>query len=158
MVDFGLLALFAVILALVFLVFHAWRGVKADGERISAQSLEVDSRIERLRSEIDRARDEADDAKRIAIEVQGTHYKTLLRRIDEAEATGLGCLRQAEVLAEKVATLGGRMSAFQRHHGKKAEPDPEPAADPNQVPLFPAAMPPQGNGHVTGHFGRLPGR
>lgn len=148
MLDWGLFALFVVMLCLVFLAFHAWRGIKAEYDRIDKHRREVDATVNALQASIAAARADGEEAKRIAREVEGTHYKTLLRRIDEAEASALGVMKQAEVLAEKVASLGGRMSALQRWM-KREEPEPEDDAPANQIPMFPPAAPP-----ATGNAGQ----
>jgi len=153
-IDYGLLALFAVILVLVFLAFHAWRGIKADGDRILAVRADVVRDIEALKVDIKEALTVARAAQGLATEVQGTHYKSLLRRIDEAEASTLGHQKQAELFAEKLASFGGRLSALARWQKK----DPEPAEPSAAGEEFLADVPPQGNGHVTGNFGRIPAR
>jgi len=156
-IDYGLFALLVVILVLIFLAFHAWRGIQAESSRISAHRTDVDAKLTAILNEAAASRHESTEAKRIAMEVQGTHYKSLLHRIDEAEATALGATKQCEVLAEKCASLGGRLSALARWSKKEA--DPEPGDGEQQVPMFPAAsMPSPGNMHVNGHFGRSPAR
>jgi len=157
LIDYGLFALLVVILVLIFLAFHAWRGIQSESSRISAHRLDIDAKINGLHGEMAASRLDASEAKRIATEVQGTHYKSLLHRINEAEATALGATKQCEVLAEKCASLGGRLAALARWSKKEADPAPE--GEESQIPMFPAvSMPPQGNTHVNGHFGRMPAR
>jgi len=161
MIDYGLFALIVVILALVFLAFHAWRGIKAEGERISAMESRMKEAIAGNKTVAGEAWEHAGEALSLARQVEGTHYKFLLKRIDEAEATTLGHQKQVEVLLEKVASLSGRLTALQRWRKETFEPETTPPGDPlagEQLPIFPAAsVPPQGtNGH--GHFGRVAGR
>lgn len=158
MIDYGLFALIVVVLALIFLAFHAWRGIKAEGERISVQSTQVDAKVAKMALEIEAARALAQSALSLAQEVQGTHYKSLLHRINEAEATAAAAQKQNDVLGEKIASMGGRLSALARWQKKDPEAAPEEPPAGEQVPMFPAAMPPPGNVHVTGHFGRMPAR
>ncbi len=155
MIDFGLLALFAVILALVFLAFHAWRGIKSDGERIQVFRADLVRDVGVLRGEIQQALLIGNDAKALALEVQGTHYKQLLRRIDEAAAAADAAAKIVDGLVSRTATLNGRVTAIQRWMKAPNEPEPEPTVV-DDLPMFPAAsMPPQGNAQVNGHFGRM---
>lgn len=155
MIDYGLLALFAVILVLVFLAFHAWRGIKADGDRILAVRADVVKDLDAMRVDVKEAMAAARAGLSLAMEVQGTHYKSLLKRIDEAEATTLGHQKQVELLAEKMASFGGRLSALARWQKK----DPEPAEPPAPDGEDPGEqVPRQGNTHVPGNFGRIPAR
>lgn len=154
MIDYGLFALIVVILVLVFLAFHAWRSIRAEADRISAQWTRIEARIVETERSTGRALAEAEGASTLAREVQGSHYTRLLKRIDDAEATGLGCLKQCEVLSEKIASHGGRLSALSRW--RKEAQAPEAPDDDTTVPMFPAApVPPQGNIPVPGHFGRM---
>lgn len=155
--DWGLFALFTVLLTLVFLAFHAWRGVKAEYDRIDAHRRGLDAKFLELQAEVQRSRDASEEARRIAGQVEGTHFKTLLRRIDEAEASALGAVKQCEVLAAKQASLGGRLSALARWT-KKEEPEEEEDLPFNQVNMFPAHAPapeaPQPQQGVGRQFGR----
>ena len=157
MMDWGLFALFAVILCLVFLAFHAWRGIKSEYDRIDAHRRQIDGKVLELAAEIRLACTNAAEARELAKTVEGTHYKHLLRRIDEAEASALGVMKQAEVLAEKIASMGGRMSALQRWM-KREEPDQEEEIPANQIPMFPPVAPPAAGNATPPGVGRQFGR
>jgi len=152
MIDWGLITLFVVMLALISLAFHAWRGIKADADRITSIIPKIDA-VEKL----------ANEALHLAREVQGTHYKALLKRIDESEAAASAFTVKVEGLTAKMATLGGRLSSLQRWHKGKA---PEPAAEvldqedeDEQENMFPVEAPAPGNVQVTGRgFGRIAAR
>lgn len=157
MIDYGLFALIVVILTLVFLAFHAWRGIKADGDRIRAEVSKCAAIVGEMERALGGMEGRVSEAKAIAVEVQGTHYKTLLRRIDEAEATSLGHVKQVEVLAEKIASLGGRLSSLQRWRKELKEPEGEDLGG-EQVEAFPVAPVPPPVAMNNGHFGRIVGR
>lgn len=174
MFDYGLIALIVVMLVLVALAFQAWRGIRAETDRIFSHRVEQDSKMAALVTQIGEARAAASKAAADAMtkaeaaltkaqEVEGTHYKTLLRRIDEAEASALAFEKSLQVCLEKQASLGGRLSALQRHYKEQAEagsaPAPAPAAEDDGIPRLPFVMPTSGHvppaaGTVPGHFGR----
>lgn len=151
MIDFGLLALFAVMLALVFLAFHAWRGIKEDGARIQVFRTDVLRDIDEFRRDLQHALEIGSEAKALAEAVRETHYKQLLIRIAEAEAGALAAAKIVDGLVSKTATLGGRVTAIQRW--MKAPADAE--EEPQQVEAFPVAPVPPPVTLNNGHFGRM---
>lgn len=157
MIDYGLFALIVVILVLVFLAFHAWRGVKADAERIFESEARTKADLDLAFGRIETIRALADRALVIAEAVEKTHYKSLLSRIDEAEATSLRVFKQFEVFENKIASLGGRMSSLQRWRKEAAEPE-DTGGGGEQLEAFPVAPVPPPVNQANGHFGRIVGR
>lgn len=146
---YGLVSMFTIIVALTFLNFIAWRDMKAEKDRINA--LETARALEYvgIRSDLAAAKSASDDARKSSEMVKGSHYDTLLKRIDTAEASALGCLRQVETFAEKIASFGGRLSSMAKHaKPKEEEPVPEPILPGPPLQLQ------QLNGHTQSHFGR----
>lgn len=157
MIDYGLFALLVVILVLVFLAFHAWRGIKADGERIRELASQLETKASAMDRQVQDGKRVAEEALATAKAVEGTHHKVLLRRIDEAEASTLAQTKTVQTLLEKVASLGGRLSAIQRW-AKREEAEEEETEEAQELPMFPAAVPAPVTNSVPGHFGRMPGR
>lgn len=167
--EFGIFSLFAVQFLLSFLAFTAWRAIASEAGRIKDAENRMSSKVDALDAAVSAATEaakaaagaamaEAVAAKAEAQSVRGSHFDTLLRRIDSAEASTLGFTKQVEVLADKVASLGGRLSNFARVYKRQdaEEKEPAPAPGPNGVEqLDLAQLAPQ---VVPGHFGRKVGK
>lgn len=108
-VDFGLIAVFAIQLALVFLVYHAWNGVKREISVLEAYKGKYDSLvtvIEVLRGEIKAIDKRMDGVSDIP--------KASLSRIAELEAELVKLLKVIAKIEASVLSVGGRMSILQR--------------------------------------------
>lgn len=148
---YGLVSLFTIIVALTFLNFVAWRDMKAEKDRLNALENARAAEFIAFRGHVDAAKAAAAAATATAEMVKGSHYDQLLKRIDSAEATANGCLRQCEIFAEKIASFGGRLSSMAR----KPKETPEGEADP-AGPVLPLYQLPaqQTNGHQPSRFGQ----
>jgi|SRR5689334_2012145 len=121
MIDFGLLALFAVQCGLVGLVYHAWNGVKAE---ISVLQREKE-RIDALAAKYDAVMARLEAAEKAPME--------RIKRIDAVEASigetdrRMGQLsKEVERVDGKVMSLNGRIAAKAKAaKGRKADEDDE---------------------------------
>lgn len=147
--DYGLIGLFTIELGLAFLCFLAWRDVKRQENALSAQEAARAAQYERFGLEVAASKAQALEAKQASDLVKGTHYDTLLKRIDTAEATVLGYEKQLLMLQAKVASLSGRVTASARYRDRDQEEE-EPAPGTAAPVHHPAAANPAANGSVAG--------
>jgi len=139
MIDFGLLCLFTLQVAMVLLVYHAWRGIKAEISALDVhrQSITaVTTTIAALSSKIDAY------ATRIA-DIEASPKAARSKIEDLADALSKYD-RRVDAIEGKVASLGGRISAFARHRPKVDDDDddvaPAPKGEGMQIPM--GQMPP----------------
>jgi len=156
--DYGLIALIILVLVLVAFAFHAWRGIRSEADRITGWKADILAQVGMIKAALDACRAVADAAAAKAGEVEVTHYKTLLRRIDEAEAVTAKYDKQVEALAEKQASVAARVTAIQRHYREQMEAGAK-AEEPQEMShgMMPLFQPPESQPDprmVPGHFGR----
>jgi hypothetical protein len=138
MIDFGLVTLFALQCALVFLVYHAWRGIKLE---ISA--LEVHRRSnEAVTSGIAAIASKVDAFEKRIGEVEAAP-KAGKARMEEI-ADGISKVdRRADVVEGKLASLSARVSAnarWKKTVEEEEETAPASEEEGNQIPM--GFMPP----------------
>lgn len=150
--EFGIFSLFAVQFLLSFLAFTAWRAIASEAGRVKDAENRTASRMDALEQAVTAATAKASAAEAEAKAVRGAHFDTLLRRIDSAEASTLAQTKQVETLLDKVASLGGRLSNFQRTYKRSEETEPAPAPGTNGIEQ--TELPVMSPQVVPGHFGR----
>jgi chromosome segregation ATPase len=114
-VDFGLVCLFAIQIGLVFLVYHAWKGIKAeisaleahrrDNAAVAASVSAIDAKIDALN-------------KRMG-EVEAAP-KAGKARMEELEESISKVNRAVTASDAKVVSLAARVSAYARTQSKEA--------------------------------------
>jgi hypothetical protein len=137
-VDFGLICLFTIQVGLVFLVYHAWKGIKAE---ISA--LEVHRRgNEAIASSIAAIRAEVDEiAKRMGeVEAAPKAGKARMEEITES----LGKVdRRVDSVESKLGSMQARIAADARWKSKvKEEEETAPASQDEGYTIPTGQMPP----------------
>lgn len=157
--DYGIVSLFAVQLVIAFLTGLAWWSLKD----ASSQAKDVENRIKGettgLRATVDQLRADLSETRSMVATIKGTHYDSLLKRIDQAEDRTIKFERAVELCTEKTASVAGRLSVFQRHYKIEKE-NPEPAPDGSKHPdaIRFDAEPPAQRATIPGNFGRKAGR
>lgn len=150
-VDFGLICMFVIQLAIVFGVYHAWRGIKAEISALEVHrqsNRDVTSGIDAIRAEVkalDKCLAEATAMleRRIAdVEAAPRAGKA---RMEEFADQLVKVERRVEALDGKLVSLSGRLSAFARHRKvsddeEEQETAPAPQGEGEQIPL--GFMPP----------------
>lgn len=116
MIDYGLISLLLVQLALVFGVYHAWRGIKSEIAALVAMRTKIESYEVVISTLKDRQKD-----------VEAAP-KATMTRIGEVEAAAAKCVREIEDLRTKNLALNARISAFKRH-APKVEEDQDQAPE-----------------------------
>lgn len=117
-VDFGLVCLFVIQVALVLLVYHAWKGIKAEITALEVHRRDnaaIASGIASLRAEIDAI------AKRMG-EVEAAP-KAGKARMDELTDQLSKGDRKTDALESKIASLSARISAQARWKPKVDDDD-----------------------------------
>lgn len=137
-VDFGLLCLFTIQVALVFLVYHAWKGIKAEISALEAHRRDnatITASLAALRAEIEAV------AKRMGeVEAAPKAGKARMEEIGELLAKAD---RKAEALETKVVSLNARLSSVARWKPKvndEEETDPASQDEGSTIPM--GQMPP----------------
>lgn len=136
MIDFGLVALFAVQCGMVALVYHAWKGVQNERNALVTAKKEVEALPAAF----------AVLAGRVSSVEESP--KAVLRRIQEAEASLGKADSGIDRLNNLFDTLNGRVSALQRAAKDKkappAEPDPAPQGEDGEAygQASPGSFPP----------------
>lgn len=126
MIDFGLLALFAVQVALAFLVYHAWNGIKREIKDVLA-----------LKEDIKTSTEAGHAATKSAVE----NAATIEERVKAAEAIPGALVKRVTLLeetlkesdrllsnhGERITSLGARLSSHLREF-KRSRGDTDPAS------------------------------
>ena len=143
-VDFGIVSLFAIMVALVGMVYHAWRGIKSEISALEAHKDRYNAcvtDIAALRAEIVALGKRMDGVSDLP--------KASLARIAALEEDGAATHKAVTRLDTLVVSAGARVSALQRwiKAAGNAEKDPAPEgeeaegamplASPGSLPLFP---------------------
>jgi len=136
-VEYGQIGLLLLGIVIAFVNFLLWRSTRAEADRISTQGLRTEAEYARLGDRVAGINEVAKDAMKEAQAVKGEYFTVLLRRIDAAEATSLGTLKQTEVFAEKLTAFSARLSSFARHHKIKDEATEAGNAAPEVAPAPP---------------------
>jgi len=134
MIDFGLVALFAVQVAMVGLVYHAWAGIRSEIVAVRAQREEVKSAMATIAALAVRVN-----------EVEGAP-KAQLKRIQELEAAVGKVESSWEKSHASYVSLSARVSAMARGRKKAEDQDPAPQGESenSQEELLPgSSSPPQ---------------
>jgi len=148
--EYGLIALFAVVLTLAFLVFQAYRSISDEGRKLSSllsnstsQNLAIEARITAVTSAADESR------KAVAL-LRETHYDAVMARLKQLEAVIERVDRTSENNEERIKSLNARASAIARHR-KKLEEEDDSTESTQAVEYEQAAAPPQ---MLPRHFGK----
>lgn len=137
-VDFGLICLFTIQLALVFLCYHAWKGIKAEISALEALrqgNAAVTSRLDAITAKM--------EALGTRVSEVETAPKAGKARMEELADSLARSDRKADAIESKVTSLAARVSAYARHRksvNEDEETDPAPEGEGLQIPL--GQMPP----------------
>lgn len=132
-VDYGLVSMFAIQLAIVLATYHAWRGIKAEIsalESLRAGNAAVTSRVDALSAKMDT------QAERISS--LDAAPKATKARIEELEALCGKVDRRVEALDGKIVSVSARVSAYAKHRKAavedEEETDPAPQGEGDTIP------------------------
>lgn len=138
-VDYGLVSMFAIQLAIVLASYHAWRGIKAEIsalEVLRQGNAAVTSRVESFLEKV-----EAVAGRVSTLEAEPKKQKDRVGELEDALAKGD---RRADALDAKLLSLGARVSAYAKHRKVKdedeEEKDPAPQGEGEEIPM--GMMPP----------------
>jgi len=130
-VDYGLVSMFAIQLAIVLATYHAWRGIKAEISALEALrqgNAAVTSRIVAIDGQVDSLKDRVQ-----TLEAEPKKQKDRVGELEDALAKGD---RRNDAIEAKILSLGARLSAYAKHRKVKdeEEKDPAPEGEGEQIP------------------------
>lgn len=123
MVDFGLISLFVLQVALVALTYHFWREIKADKDRMPALDERITVVLAAVQSCVDRVAE---------VEVAP---KNFARRLDAYDAGAAAIEKSVEKLTGRIASVSAKQSVQSRWVKKQDNdndddgPETEPAVE-----------------------------